>query len=281
MENMTDFIAEFGIRQEKWQSWGMFFALLGLSLSVTAIIGFCYYAIRFRDRRVLLITVLATASFWHAFTYALIFTGFIRAVPEWYNKGIGLYYLIAPCAYFFVLFSLFPRLKWPRYAWLHLLPFVFGVIDAIPYAMASIEEKRALLEQVVYDMQLGVRHEYGYMEQKWHYIAKFFMAFIYVIAQWRLIYVHDMEFSSISVAVRRNIVYFSLVYSGQLLLQSGMVVSLLSNSTQSSFIMQNMDQLTTISFFYLILSCWLFQHMCRLGLRSDEVGAMRYAKMNG
>lgn len=280
MENMTDFIAEYGARREEWQSWGMFFALLGLFLSAMAIIGFFYFTVRFKDRRVLFISLFAIASFWHAFTYALIFTGFIRAVPEWYNKGIGLYYLIAPCAYFFTLFSLFPRLKWPRYAWLHLLPFVFGIIDAIPYAMASIEEKTALLEQIVHNMKMGVQHEYGYIDQQWHYIAKFFMAFIYVIAQWRLVYLHDMEFSSVSFAVRRNVVYFSLVYSGQLLLQGGMVVSLLSNSMQSSFLMQNMDQLTTISFLYLILSCWLFQYMFQLGMRVDETSAMVYEKMN-
>lgn len=258
-----DLLREFWVRREECYSWGMLFALSGLSLSVIAIIRLFYFTIRYSDRRIRLITLLALASFWHAFIYALIFTGFIRAIPEWYNKGIALYYLIAPCAYFFVLFSLFPRLKWPRYAWLHLLPFVFGLIDAIPYALASIEEKKALLELVVSDMQMGVRHEYGYIDQKWHYIAKFFMAFIYLIAQWRLIYLHDMELSSISVASRRNVVYFSIVYSGQLLLQGGMVLSLLFNSTQSSFLMQDMDQLTTISFFYLMLSGWLFQHAFR------------------
>jgi hypothetical protein len=263
MGYMTDFIEKFWVRQGAFNSWGMFFAILGLSLSIVAILGLFYFTIRHRNRCVLLITVLGLASFWHAFIYALIFTGFIRAVPEWYNKGIPLYYLIAPCAYFFVLFSLFPRLKWPRYAWLHLLPFVFGLIDMIPYAMASIEEKRALLERVVYDMQMGVRHEYGYIDQKWHYIAKFSMAFIYLIAQWRLIYLHDMELSSIPVASRRNVVCFSIVYTGQLLLQGGMVLSLLFNSTQSSFTMQDIDQLTAISFFYLVLSCWLLQQLFR------------------
>src|SRR5690606_13798465 len=263
MDNMRDFITKFWIRQEAWNSWGMSFALLGFSMSVIAILGLVYLTIRRKDRRFLLITLVATASFWHAFIYALIFNGFIRAVPEFYNKGIPLYYLIAPCAYFFVLFSLFPRIKWPRHMWLHLLPFVFGLIDAIPYALASIEEKRALLEQVVYDMQVGVRHPYGYIDQKWHYIAKFFMAFIYLIAQWRLLYLHDMELSPISVASRRNVEYFSIIYSGQLLLQGGMVLSLLSNSTQTSFLMQDLDQLTTISFFYLMLSCWLLQYLFR------------------
>src|SRR5690606_4093985 len=136
-------------------------------------------------------------------------------------------------------------------------------IDMIPYAMASIEEKRALLERVVYDMQMGVRHEYGYIDQKWHYIAKFSMAFIYLIAHWLLIYLHDMELSSIPVASRRNVVSFSIVFSGQLLLQGGMVLSLLFNSTQSCFTMQDIDKLTAISFFYLVLSCWLLQQLFR------------------
>lgn len=260
---MRDFIAEFGIRQTLWKSDSMLFAVIGLLVSLVAIGGLAYLAIRRKDRLLLLITLLAIGTFWHVFTYTLIFTGFIRAVPDWYNKGIPFYYLIAPAAYFFVLFTLFPRIKWSRSIALHLLPFVFGLIDIIPYALASPQEKIALLEQIVYDMQLGARHPYGFIDQRWHYIGRFSIAFVYLIAQWRLIYLHDIEVWPISSTNRRNVIYFSIIYTCLILMQSGMVLSLITNVKQSSFMMQDADELTVISIFYLLFSCWILQQLLR------------------
>lgn len=260
---MRDFITEFGVRQTLWKSDSMFFAVIGLLVSLVAIGGLAYLAIRRKDRLLLLITLLAIGTFWHAFTYTLIFTGFIRAVPDWYNKGIPFYYLIAPAAYFFVLFSLFPRVKWPHSIVLHFLPFLLGLIDIIPYALASPQEKIALLEQIVHNMQLGAQHDYGFIDQRWHYIGRFSLAFVYLIAQWRLIYLHDIEVWTISSTDRRNVIYFSIIYTGHVLMQSGMVLSLITNVKQSSFMMQDTDELTVISIFYLLFSCWVLQQLFR------------------
>lgn len=271
MENLTGFIQKYWIRQEAWGTWGMNFALLGLLLSFLSIFGYVYSSIRYKGRRLFLMTVLVIASFWHAQIYMLIYSGFIRSVPELFNKGIGIYYLIAPCAYFFVYFSLFPNNKWPRYVWIHLLPFALGLIDAIPYIMVSLEEKKAFLALVVENMHLGIVHRYGYINQEWHYITKFILAFFYLIAQWRLIYLYNIELSPISTANRRNIKIFSIIYSGQLLFQGGMVLKLLFNSKQTNYLMQDLDQLTIISFFYLLLSCWFIHNLFRSIILKNEM----------
>lgn len=273
-------VSEFWIRETEFYSWGMFFTIAGLALSLLAIVWHFAFAISRQSRKEMLLGIMATALFWHVFIYLLIFTGLIRIVPNLYNKGIPFYYLIAPCAYFFVLFSLFPRVRWSRYWWLHLIPFVLGAIDMIPYLVASAQEKKALLELIVYNMQMGVQHGYGYVDQKWHYIGKFLLAFIYLIAQWRLLYLHDDDLSPISVSAKRNIIGFNIVYSLQLLLQGGMVLSLLFNRTHSSFMMQDMDQLRWVSLVYLLFSCWLFQHACRLSMRSRYPDHSNHSKIN-
>lgn len=259
-----DLLKEFWIREEECYSWGVFFAVVGLVLSFFATLWHFWFAFRHKRRCEMLLGIMGAASFWNVFIYFLIFTGLVRLVPDIYNKGIPFHYLVAPCAYFFVLFSLFPKLNWPGHWWVHLLPFILGMIDIIPYAIASVEEKKALMDVIVHDMQMTVRHEYGFIDQKWHYINKFLLAFVYIVAQWRLLYMHDLELSPISASTKQNVLAFTIIYTLQLLLQGGMVLSLVFNQTQRSFILQNLDQLSWISFFFLLFSCWLLQNAFRL-----------------
>lgn len=205
-----------------------------------------------------LICVSAAALLWHALVYVLIYTGLIREVPNLYNKGIPFYYLIAPATFFATQFTLFPNSKYPRFWWLHLLPFVLGIIDIIPYAIAPLVEKKALLENVVKDMKMGVLHQFGYINQKWHYILRFFLAFVYLMAQWRLIYVHDHRFSALAPSIKSYMIWYACFYSLHLLMQTSLVLSLLFNQLQSSFIMRDIDQLIWVSLFYFVFSLWIF-----------------------
>src|SRR5690606_32400525 len=100
---MRDFITEFGVRQALWTSNSVIFVIVGFLVSLVAIGGLAYLAIRRTDPLLLLISLVAIGVFWDAFNCTLIFTRFILAVPDWYNKGILFYYLIASAAYFFVL----------------------------------------------------------------------------------------------------------------------------------------------------------------------------------
>ncbi|GHE39905.1 hypothetical protein [Sphingobacterium griseoflavum] len=206
----------------------------------------------------LLICIAAGALLWHALVYVMIYTGVIRAFPNLYNKGIPFYYLIGPATFYATQFSLFPHSKYPKYWWLHLLPFVLGVIDVMPYAMAPLTEKQALLDEVVQDMKMGVLHQFGYIDQKWHYILRFFLAFVYLMAQWRLIYVHDGRFSPLAPSVKSYMVWYACFYSLHLLMQTSLVLSLLFNQLQSSFIMRDVYQVIWVSLFYFVFSLWIF-----------------------
>ncbi|WP_437920479.1 hypothetical protein [Sphingobacterium sp. LRF_L2] len=241
------------------QSIGITFGVIGLLLCVVGM-GVRLFKIKQQGlkRSEILICLAVGAMGWHVFIYLLIYTGLIRELPNLYNKGIPFYYLIGPSMYFATLFALFPQQNTPKFWWVHLLPFILGLIDIFPYALASSVEKKNLLEQIVQDIKLGVTHHYGFIDQKWHYIIRFFLAFVYLMAQWRLLYIYDERFSSIRGGGRAYMLLFSTLYSLYLLMQSGMVLSLLFNQTQSSFIMRDVGQLIWISLFYFIFSLWMF-----------------------
>ncbi len=234
------------------------FAILGSVLSFLGIVLRLLNKERRRQRAEQLLCLAAIAMFWHAVIYVFIFTGYIRLFPELYNKGIPLYYLIAPCAYYYTLFTLSPGAKISKYWAVHLLPFAFGVVDVIPYALASREEQVALLEIVVVDLQMGFKHSYGFIDQKWHYLVKFALAFVYLMAQWRLFYLFDPRESRIGASARYSAVIFSILYSLHLLLQSGLIVTILFNEMQGSFILKNTSQLVWVSLFFLLFSIWIF-----------------------
>ncbi|MBE8719300.1 hypothetical protein [Sphingobacterium pedocola] len=179
-------------------------------------------------------------------------------MPHFYNKGIPFYYLVAPCAYFYTLLKLYPGTKISRYWYLHLLPAVGGLIDILPYAFASLEEKNALLQHVVTDMQMGFKHSYGYIDQKWHYVIKFVLAFIYVMAQWRLIYLFEANESRVPAERVRLVVHFSIAYSLHYVLQGSMVLNVLFNQLQGSFILRDISQIVWVSLFFMLFSLWFF-----------------------
>lgn len=233
-------------------------AVVGVLLCLLGVVLRLWKIRKQANRAEFLICVAAIALLWHALIYILLYTGLIREVPNLYNKGIPFYYLIGPATYFATRFTMFPNSRYPRFWWLHLSPFVFGLVDIIPYAIASLAEKQQLLEQIVRDMRMGVLHSYGFVDQKWHYILRFFLAFVYLMAQWRLIYVHDNRFSPLLPSTKSYMIWYASFYSLHLLMQTSLVLSLLFNQLQSSFIMRDVDQLIWVSLFYFVFSLWIF-----------------------
>ncbi|TJY61347.1 hypothetical protein FAZ19_22270 [Sphingobacterium alkalisoli] len=173
-----------------------------------------------------------------------------------YNKGIPFYYLTAPCSYYYTLLLLYPGARISRYWYLHLIPFVFGLIDIIPYTLASAQEKAQLLALVVSDIKMGFRHSYGYIEQKWHYILRFGLSAVYLVAQWRLLYIYDPRENSRFQVRWPLAISFAVIYSLQILLQGTLVMTVLSNELQGTFLLRDINQVIWISLFFLLLTLW-------------------------
>lgn len=233
-----------------WISLGL--AIIGGVLCFSGLLFRLFRFFRYKDKGQLLLCIGVMALIWHVLIYCLIFTGEIQYYPRIYNKGIPFYYLVGPCFYFYVWLKFNPNSAAPKLWMLHLLPFCFGLIDIIPYAMASLAEQRKFLKMLVEDIPLGFKHHYGFVEQQLHYILRFGLAMVYVIGQWRMFYIADAEVK----AVKREVLIFNSIYTSYLLLQCSMVVAIVFNSNQEAYILKSLDKLVWVAFCFLLFSLW-------------------------
>src|SRR5690606_23659197 len=114
--------------------------------------------------------------------------------------------------------------------------------DIMPYAMASTAEKQVLLEQVSANMRMAFEHEYGFVDQQWHYAIRLVLAFVYLLAQWRLLFMADADDG-----VQRRLLFslyaLTVIYSLFIALQVSIVLNVLFNRIQASYILKDADQL--------------------------------------
>lgn len=228
------------------------FALIG---GVICMIGLLMRVLLYyinKDRSNLLLCIGVMALIWHVFIYCMIYTGEIQYYPRIYNKGIPFYYLVAPCFYFYVRLKVKPHAPMPKYWVLHLIPFFFGLIDVIPYAIAPQEQQKELLRLLVDDVPMGFRHHFGFVDQQLHYILRFSLAICYAIGQWRMLYVTD----GIDKNVKRDVLLFNNIYTAYLVLQCSMVVAIVFNTIQEAYILKSLDKLVWVSLCYLMFSIW-------------------------
>ena len=254
----------------------VFLALLALLFMLLAVMLRLIYLRGSRRQIERYLCVVIGVFFWTVLVYVLLYTGQIRKLPELYNKGIPLYYLLAPAAYFFTLYSLFPQgsLK-PRLLWLHLLPFIFGLIDILPYAMASRPDKLQLIDAVIQDFRVSYTHSYGFIPQKWHYIIKTGLAFIYLTAQWRLVYLFDKNNSNVPGFYKPYVMSFTIFYTIHILMQSSVILSLMSNQLQANFILQDLNQMIWFSSYFFGFSLWmLFSSIFIISQNSVKINAI-------
>jgi len=241
------------------------FALIG---GVICLMGLILRVLLYKinkDQSNLLLCIGVMALIWHVFIYCMIYTGEIQFYPRIYNKGIPFYYLVAPCFYFYVRLKLQPSAPWPKYWGLHFLPFFFGLIDVIPYALIPTEQKKEFLKMLVEDIPMGLKHSFGFVDQKLHYILRFSLAIAYAIGQWRMLYITE----GIKKEVKNEVKRFNNIYTAYLLLQCSMVVAIIFNTVQEAYILKSLDKLIWVSFCYMLFSIWFIV---------DAVKKVRFAR---
>ena len=233
------------------------FAISGILFSLLAIFIRIIDTRMRRDWAEILLSIALFSLMWFVFIYLMILTKYITHIPNLYNKGIPLYYLIAPCMFFYVKLRLRQIHKLPRYWYLHLAPFVFGLVDIMPYALTSSAEKQALMVRLVTNIRTGFEHEYGFINQQWHYIIRLLLAFAYLLAQWRALFMADTEDGVISRRLLFSLYTLTIIYSLFIAIQVGMVMNILFNQLQASYILRDADQLIWIGGLYLLFSLWV------------------------
>ncbi|WP_316803141.1 helix-turn-helix transcriptional regulator [Pedobacter nototheniae] len=128
-------------------------------------------------------SISVTGIIWYALIYMLTNSGYIKDYPGLYNKGLPLYYLIAPCFYLYIRGSLTPAYAvFRKIDLLHFLIAIPGVISIIPYTFLSAVEQQIIVNQVVADVGFAFGDS-KYIVGPWHWFAFPISACIYTFVQ--------------------------------------------------------------------------------------------------
>lgn len=233
------------------------FAIIGILFSTLGIAFRVFNGNVRRDPAEVLLGIALFAIMWQVFIHLMILTQQIVQIPNFYNKGIPLYYLVAPAFYFFIRIRLQLEHKLPRYWYIHLIPFVFGLIDILPYMFVEDSEKVVFLKQLIIDPRLGYEHEYGFIHQEAHYILRLFLALIYLMMQWRVLFMTDSTDSTVSSSTLKYLYFLTSLYTLFIAFQIGMFFNILFNRTQGGYILMDVKQLIWLSMLYVLLSLWV------------------------
>ena len=122
------------------------------------------------------------SAFYLFIQYGLIVDfAFLYKIPAPFN------FLIPPLAYFYIKFSLNEKNNFKLLDTIHLLPFIFVLLNYLPFYLIPLNEKQTLVESVVNDFSLSYEHQDGLIPERFVIILRTISYFAYIFAQWRLL----------------------------------------------------------------------------------------------
>ena len=121
------------------------------------------------------------------FVNLLIPLGYIDEMPHLYRVLSPLQFLFGPFCYFFSELRFAPYQKFKKIDWLHFVPFGLSILGLVPIFALSAEEKLRLIE-LGKDFNTGwhLGDTFG-MEYVVALRLKFFIFFIYLFVQWKML----------------------------------------------------------------------------------------------
>ena len=203
--------------------------------------------------------MLATAIFgiaWYALIYLMTNSGYIRNYPLLFNKGLPLYYAIAPCLYIYVRGSLSSaHSKFRKTHLLHFLIVIPAVISVLPYNLLDYPSQLEIVRKVALDVKFAFSG-HRYIVEPWHWFTFPISAIIYTGLQFKLAKEASHKKSNTKVV---NWVYlFSgiclTIFTGMLIIN----VLILKNLNKVWFILHQSNMILLLCCCLLLLSLTFF-----------------------
>jgi AraC-like DNA-binding protein len=119
--------------------------------------------------------------------FLLVFSGSIIHIPHLYRTAAPITFLIPPLSYLYVRSVLYNEKKWQGIDFLHLLPFLFFLINYLPFFLSPLEYKIEIVSKTIADKNFGIVKQLGFLPESVFYLFRPVQAIIYVVFQWRLI----------------------------------------------------------------------------------------------
>lgn len=134
----------------------------------------------------ILLSIAIFAVIWYCLIYLLTNSGLIKEFPLLFNKGLPLYYLIAPCFFLYVRGSLQPVYATFRSKdLLHLILIIPALISIIPYSFANAATQQWVVNQIQSNVSFAFSSN-RYIVPSWHWFTFPFSALLYTLLQLRL-----------------------------------------------------------------------------------------------
>jgi AraC-like DNA-binding protein len=124
---------------------------------------------------------------WAVLLFMFVFSGTIQQFPYLYRTAAPLTFLVPPLGYLYVRSVLYNEKKWQAYDFLHLLPFVFFIINYLPFFLSPIDYKVEIVMKTIQDKNFGIEKQLGFLPESVFYLFRPIQATLYLIFQWRLI----------------------------------------------------------------------------------------------
>jgi len=124
---------------------------------------------------------------WTVLLFLFVFSGSIQQFPFLYRTAAPLTFLLPPLSYLYVRSVLYNEKKWQGYDYLHLLPFLFFLINYLPFFLSPLEYKLEIVTKTIQDKNFGIEKQLGYLPENVFYLFRPIQAVLYLIFQWRLI----------------------------------------------------------------------------------------------
>lgn len=205
----------------------------------------------------ILLLISVTGIAWYALIYLLTNSGEIRNYPLLINKGLPLYYLIAPCLFLYIRGSLdesFSKIK--RKDFLHLILIMPAIIDILPYNLLSIAEQKLIVDRIATDVNFAFSRS-KYIVDPLHWFAFPVSAFVYTCFQLNLIY----KASKSKSITHKNVVwlyFFTAICAALFLGMLAVNFSVLNNVNKAWFILNESHLIFLLCFCLLVLSFLFF-----------------------
>lgn len=134
-----------------------------------------------------LLSVSILCQIWAVLLFLFVFSGSIRQFPYLYRTAAPLTFLVPPLGYLYVRSVLYNEKKWQSFDFLHLLPFVFFLINYLPFFLSPLEYKVEIVLKTIQDKNFGIEKQLGFLPESVFYLFRPIQATLYLIFQWQLI----------------------------------------------------------------------------------------------
>ncbi|MFD3292625.1 helix-turn-helix domain-containing protein [Aquirufa sp. KTFRIE-69F] len=134
-----------------------------------------------------LLSVSILCQIWAVSLFLFVFSGSIQQFPYLYRTAAPLTFLVPPLGYLYVRSVLYNEKKWQSLDFLHLLPFLFFIINYLPFFLSPLEYKVEIVTKTIQDKNFGIEKQLGFLPESVFYLFRPIQASLYLIFQWRLI----------------------------------------------------------------------------------------------